>query len=222
MINRLRGASVLSALILLPLVAFGQAKVGTAGLQFLKIGASARAVGMGEAFTAVSDDASALYYNPAGLIQLTKPEATFTMINYPAGIKLIQIGGVMPVPNISGVVGIQMTSLFTDKMDETTPAQPYGTGRTFTVSDMAAGATCCLRLTDKFSVGASLKFLQERLADKTATGWSSDMGTFYTTGWRRINIGMVIQHFGADMNFVDSPFPLPMIFKFGASVVAYD
>src|SRR4051812_23363290 len=39
-----------------------------------KTGVGARAVGLGEAFTAVADDYSALYYNAAGMTQLTKSE----------------------------------------------------------------------------------------------------------------------------------------------------
>ncbi len=40
---------------------------GTTGATFLKLGAGARAIGMGSAFTGLSDDASAIYWNPAGL-----------------------------------------------------------------------------------------------------------------------------------------------------------
>lgn len=199
-----------------------QAKVGTAGLQFLKVGLGARAVAMGEAFTAVADDATALYFNPAGLIQLNRPEAVFGFIDYPAGLKFVHFGGAMPARALSGVWGFHITSLFTDDMIETTPEMPYGTGRTFTASDLAAAVTYCQRLTDKFSVGVNLKLLNERLADAAATGWAADVGTFYSTGWKRLNIGMVIQNFGPDMDFENAPFPLPINFKFGASIVALD
>jgi len=222
--NRYLGALLASLLLFgfAASAAFGQAKVGTAGLQFLKVGPSARATAMGDAFTAVADDASALYYNPGGLIQISQPEALFTLIDYPAGIKFVYVGGVIPSPATSGVIGIQATSLFTNDMIETTPANPYGTGRTFTASDMALGLTYCQRLTDKFSVGGTVKYLNEQLADASAGGWSADVGTFYATGWRRINIGMVIQNFGPDMTHETSPFPLPISFKFGASMVAWE
>jgi len=209
-------------LTLLPLLAFGQAKVGTTGLNFLKIGVGSRAVGMGEAYTAVANDASALFYNPGGMIQLTKPEAVMTLIQWPAEIKLAYFGAALPTPSLNGVVGVQVTSLFTDEMIETTPERPYGTGRTFTASDLAVGVSYSQRLTDKFSVGGTVKYLNSSLADQQANGWSADVGTFYTTGWKRISIGMVIQNFGADMKYVDSPFPLPIQFKFGASSTVWE
>ena len=57
----------------------GRGKVGTTGFQFLKIGPSARAVAMGESFIALANDASAMYYNPAGLTQLTDRETIFSL-----------------------------------------------------------------------------------------------------------------------------------------------
>jgi len=218
--NRLiRFATVL--LVLLPLVAFGQAKVGTTALQFLKVGVSARPVAMA-AFTAVADDGSALYYNPAGLLQMKSPEATFSYVDYPVDLTFANIGAIWPMPHLNGVFGVQITSMFSDDMEETTLEMPYGTGRTFNTSDLAAGVTWGQQLTDKFSVGLTFKMLNSQLADKSANGWCADVGTFYTTGWRKINIGMVIQNFGADIQYVNSPAPLPMQFKFGVSMIAYE
>ena len=45
-----------------------------AGAAFLDLGAGARAPGLGDAFTALADDAYAVHYNPAGLAQLQRPE----------------------------------------------------------------------------------------------------------------------------------------------------
>jgi hypothetical protein len=199
---------------------FGQAKVGTAGVQFLKIGVSARAVAMGEAFVAVANDASALFYNPAGLIQLKNTEVILSHIDYPAGVAYDFVGAVYPMPGSNSVVGLSIGGLWTDEMEETTPLMPYGTGRTFRASDLAVGATVVKRLTDKFTVGGTVKFINENLADEAAYGWTADVGTFYETGWKRIVIAMMITNFGPDMNFVNDPFPMPMNFKVGGSIVA--
>lgn len=216
----MRKISVLAliALLLIPGLCWGQAKVGTAGVTFLKVGISARAMGMAEAFIGVADDASALYYNPGGLLQLDRPDRILTHIAYPAGISFEYIGMAWPVPKLNAAVGAQVTFLHTDKMDETTVLMPYGTGRTFTASDLAAGITYAQRLTDKFSVGGNVKYLEERLADQVARGVAFDVGTFYNTGWKTVVIAMAITNFGPDMNFVDAPFPMPINFKFGGSM----
>ncbi len=213
---------LLVLLLSIPGLCWSQAKVGTAGVQFLKVGVSARAMGMAEAFVGVADDASALYYNPGGLLQLQKPDHMFTHIVYPAGIQFEYLGTAWPVPKLQAAVGAHVTLLHTDEMDETTPEQPYGTGRTFTASDLAIGVTYSQRLTNKFSVGGNIKFIEERLADQKATGLAFDVGTYYNTGWKKIVIAMVITNFGPDMNFVDSPFPMPINFKFATSIRALE
>lgn len=45
-------------------------------------GAGARAMGMGGAFTAIADDATAVSYNPAGLAQLMRPEVSMVAQGY--------------------------------------------------------------------------------------------------------------------------------------------
>ncbi|MBD3217903.1 MAG: hypothetical protein GF310_06450, partial [candidate division Zixibacteria bacterium] len=77
-------ALIILTLLLLPGVLHGQAKVATAGAQFLEIGVSARAVAMGGSFTSIADDASAVYYNPAGMTQIFEKEFMFSHIDYVA------------------------------------------------------------------------------------------------------------------------------------------
>ena len=48
-----------------------ESKVGTTIANFLKIGVGPRAVAMGSAFSAVANDASAVYWNPAGIISVS-------------------------------------------------------------------------------------------------------------------------------------------------------
>src|SRR3954465_15002057 len=51
---------------------------GTTTGELLKIPVGTRAIGMGEAYTAMADDTSALYWNPAGMSLLHQKEANFS------------------------------------------------------------------------------------------------------------------------------------------------
>jgi hypothetical protein len=215
--KRWRLLVLVTACLMLPQIIWAQAKVGTAGVQFLKISPSCRAVGMGEAYVAVATDASAIWHNPGALARLKEPEAVMSWIDYAAGLQYGYLGVTHPVEKFSGTFAASVSYLTTDDMIETTPERPNGTGRTFTAGDIAAGLSYAQMLTDKFSVGGTLKLINESLADKSATGWAADVGTYYHTGWRSVRIAMQVQNFGPDMNFVDDPFPLPQNFTFGTS-----
>src|SRR5512140_456395 len=126
-------------LLLLPAVLLGQAKVGTAGAQFLELGVGARANGMGDAFVAVSNDATAMYYNPAGLTQLYDREVLFTHLEYAAGITYEYAGLAYPLTRFGGVLGVGFYMLHGGSFDETTYEYPLGTGRTFGAREYAVG-----------------------------------------------------------------------------------
>lgn len=206
---------LLAALPLIPQAVWAQAKVGTAGVQFLKISPSCRAEGMGEAYVAVANDASAIYHNPGALARLTEPEATVSYIDYAAGLQYGFLGITHPMTKWNGAWAASVTYLTTGQMQETTPDQPDGTGRTFSAGDVAAGLSYSQKLTDKFSVGGTVKYINETLADKSANGWAADVGTYYATGWRSVRIAMLTSNFGPEMKFVDTPLQMPMSFTFG-------
>ena len=217
-------ACVLFAIALTSPAVFSQAKVGTTGAQFLELGVSSRAMAMGEAYTAVVDDISAVYYNPAALTSLYGREATFTYVSMPAdvGFGFAAIG--LPLESIGGVIGIAAYSLSSGDIIETTYGSGVisptirGTGRTFKWEDVALSFSYGRYLTDRFSIGFTVKFLQETAAIFTSNGWAADVGTLYDTGFRGFKIGMVITNFGGDMRFERVDYPLPINFKFGASI----
>jgi len=203
------------ALLLLSTFAFAQAKVGTAAAQFLEIPVGARSVGMGDVFLATADDASAIFYNPAGLANLTRREATFTHTMWPAGINHEFAAVVLPINKIGGVVGISAIGLTTGSMVERTPGRPEGTGRTFSASDLAAGVTYSRKMTDRFAVGVTWKYIGEYYADVTAHSWAMDIGTLFQTSFKSLRIGMNFCNFGPDITMLQTPYPLPMAFHFG-------
>jgi hypothetical protein len=207
----------------LPALAFGQAKVGTAGAQFLEIGVSARAVGMGDAFLAVSNDVSALYYNPAGITQLDNLELMASHIDYPAGITYDFLGAVYPSARLGGAWGAGFYMLNTGDMSLNTyphplDEEPFSSNQTFSAKDYALALSYAASLTDRFSVGLTFKFIDENYEEERAMGWAADVGTLYNTGFRGFKIAMVISNFGPDLKFIQMGYPLPMNFKFGGSM----
>lgn len=203
-----------------PQTARSQAKVGTTGAQFLELGVSARAMGMAEAFTALADDVSAIYYNPAGLTSLYGFELMATLVSMPADISYGFVAIGLPLESIGGVLGIGISALTSGDIIERTYERGTfeGTGRTFAWNDLAASISYGRYLTDRFSVGFTLKYIGEFAHDYTASGWSADVGTNYDTGFKGFRIGMVITNFGPDMKFIDNGYPLPINFRFGATI----
>jgi hypothetical protein len=215
-------------------------KVGTVAAPFLKISVG-RPTGMGDAFTGIADDASAAFYNPAGLAHLDQRQVFFNHISWIAGVNHEYISGILPVSGI-GTFGVAITSLSTGDMeqtlidDPTSPArEDLGTGLSFDASDMALGVTYARLITDKLAFGFSAKGITERIWDITASGVGLDVGLLYHTGWRSLRLGASVANFGSDMtfggrnlDFVDStlptrpqasykttPSPLPIMFRFG-------
>ena len=203
------------AFLLVPQLTWAQAKVATAGAQFLELGVSARAIGMGEAFLAISDDASAVYYNPAGLAQIAEREAMFTHVSYLADINYDFAGLAYPTAKFGGVWGVGFYMLNAGEMDVTDVPHNSGTGQTFTAKAYVLSLSYARNLTDRFSVGGTLKLIDELLDTERAIGWAADVGTLYDTGFKGFKIAMVVSNFGPDLKFIEEESPLPMNFKFG-------
>ena len=199
-----------------------QDKAGTAGMPFLKMDVSARAFGMGGALLGLSNDASTLYYNPAGLINLKSMEFIASHNMYLADIQYSYSGVTYPMPQLNAAMGLQMGFLTTGDMDETTVTFPDGTGRTFGAYDFMVGATYAQMLTPKFFVGGTLKLLSEGLADEKVYTMAGDVGTYYNTGWQSLIFGMSIRNFGGNYTYFNEDTPLPMLFIFGLRYAPMD
>lgn len=199
--------------------ALAQVKAGTVTATFLELPVSARGMGMADALLPIADDVSAIYFNPAGLTQLENWTAAFTHLELPVDVREEWLGAARTFDNLGITAGISLTHLYTDQMDETTPLAPEGTGRTFSWTNTALGLTVAKRLTDKFSTGITVKYLNQSAMEFNSDGWAADVGTFYDTGWKSLKVAMIIANFGPDMTFFnEKEDPLPILFKFGMAM----
>ncbi|MCA9753701.1 MAG: PorV/PorQ family protein [Gemmatimonadetes bacterium] len=199
-------------------------KVGTAGAQFLKIGVGARAVGMGEAFVAVADDASAIWWNPAGVARITLDGKSYLTLNHStwaAGLSHEFVGYAFTYHGLPGSYAFSSTILQMDPMAVRTVYAPEGTGENFDAGDFNLAMTWSKNLIDRFAFGFTAKYLHMGLEDENADGFVLDLGTLYFTDYKTIRIGMAIQSLGPSMTFIDDSFPLPTMFKVGAAMDAY-
>ncbi len=176
----------------------GGQRAGTAAAQFLKIGIGARALGMGESYVAIANDAEALYWNPAGISRFEKHSVFFAHTQWVVDIDLEYAGIVYHIDKMNSI-GVAVTYLHTDDMKETTELQPFGTGRFFGYSDFLFAVTYGRNMTDKFSFGVSVKYLQENIAELTTNGILFDLGTYYRTGWESIRFGVSVTNLGQDI-----------------------
>ncbi len=108
---------LLAALVLSSSARALQQNVGSAAAQFLTIGAGARSLGMGGAYTAIAEGPEAIYWNPAGMAAMKSPEADYSLTQLPAGIMHNYAAAAAPSSFLHGDVGVAFTSLTQPGMD---------------------------------------------------------------------------------------------------------
>ena len=176
----------------------GGQRAGISAFQFLKIGAGARGAALGETFVAIANDASALYWNPAGLTQFSANEAIAAHTWYVVDLKHEFFAGAYHL-SPSDAVGFSVISLHTADMPVTTETQPFGTGNFFSYGDVALGLTFAKKMTDQFSFGVTLRYVEETLDVLKMRGVVADIGTYYWTGIGSSRFAVVVSNFGADV-----------------------
>ena len=177
--------------------------LGTSGAQFLQLPVGARSEAMGGAIVGLADDASAIFWNPAGIVKVNNVEAHFSYMNW---FDLFDFNAASLVYNAGdvGVFGVSMVLFTTEDMEITTEEKPNGTGQYFGAGDIALGISYAKYLTDRFSVGLTVKYINQTIWNETASGVAFDIGTQYRLDFQNLTIAMCMTNFGPDMKF-DGP-----------------
>ncbi len=195
---------------------------GTVTGQFLKIGLSARAIGMGGAQVAVADGASSLGYNPAGILSVTDYGFAATYTALYANIQHSYGSVVKNIPGL-GAIGASFIMLATDDMIETTPAFPEGTGRMFRASEYAFSIAFARQVTEQFRVGVNGKYIKSYLfnSELGTSSFAVDVGTLYDIPILRSHIGVSLTNIGKDLQYINEIYSLPTALRFGVLVDVY-
>jgi hypothetical protein len=219
--------------------------VGTSAASFLEIGVGARAMGMGGAYASVANDASALYWNPAGIVWTENFQIEVMHNNWLVNTSFDFAGAVISLPGLRSAIGISILTLGMDEQPVRTVQRPEGTGELYDARDFAIGLTYSIAFTDRFSFGLTGKYINQRIWNESGDAFAMDLGIFYNTqldglrlGFSLSNFGTKIKLSGRDMDSTIDPekdsegvdripaeyktdaYSLPLLFRFGISYQA--
>tara|TARA_B100000959_G_scaffold3829_1_gene4154 strand:+ start:342 stop:1286 length:945 start_codon:yes stop_codon:yes gene_type:complete len=187
-------------------------RVGKSGFGFLKISPSARAAGMGDAFTAIADDVTTIFYNPAGLTNLNQFVFNFNHTDWIVNSSIIS-GAIAKPFGRNGAIGFSIVKFDTEDFEETTVLDPEGTGRMIDAGDLALAIAYAIKLTDNLSFGFKTQYLEEKIDIDKATAITADFSTYYKTGFRDLTLAMIMKNFGPEAKYLSDKFKLPLYFN---------
>ncbi|MFH1619042.1 MAG: PorV/PorQ family protein [bacterium] len=195
-------------------VSAASSNAGTSAAQFLKLGAGSRAGAMAEAYTAAADDVYSGYYNPAGLTGMNVPEFAGQHVSYFQDMSYEYLAFAFPFDKKDGysrqAVGFSVYSLSVSDMERRTEDTLLAAGL-FDSSESAYALSYAYRLRENFSMGATLKYVREKIDTESAGAVAGDVGLRYRPLENRpLHIGLAVRNFGSKVDFGDGADPLPL------------
>ncbi len=215
---------ILSVFSILPLPLFAQVNgAGSTSTNFQKIGMGARAVGMGESFIGVSDDATAMFWNPAGLVLARGTQFNLTHGEWLQGVtheffafsQNIEGDG-----SFGGSLGYLGTGSFPGALE--TPSGAYGgVGDNISASDYIASLAYAQRLGNwiggdffqKSIIGVKATVVGQNVVNVGSGGAAFDAGYIFELTRKKFYLSAVVYNIGTQIQ----NYTQPLIFKFGGS-----
>jgi hypothetical protein len=191
---------------------------GTSGAQFLRIGAGARGPAMGGAFSPVADDATAIYWNPAGMARMDKREVALSYNAYFKDTAAQFLGYGHPTDHGTFGLGVSMFGVknIEKRSDVAGDADTPDLG-TFNTRDMALALGYANKMAEnRLRYGASLKYINSNLNTKSAATAALDMGLLYSLmDEDRMIASLAVLNLGGTLKFDAESDPLPLDIKPG-------
>ena len=176
---------------------------GTTAAEFLTFAPNARGSALGNAFAALSTDISAVFYNPAGLSQMTSPEMQVSTTSYVADTRYSWLAIAFPFGGGSRAVGISVGNFGFADQPVYTVEDPTGSGGlTYSVSETFVGLTFSQQFSDRFSAGFTGKVISDKLGGASGSAFAVDFGTSFhaNIGGRPIRASFTVQNLGTTMS----------------------
>ncbi|GBR77521.1 hypothetical protein RDn1_180 [Candidatus Termititenax dinenymphae] len=199
---------------------------GTTAANYLKIGLGAKAVALGENFTAGTDDTSSIYWNTAGLSSVKNTRVDFMQLNWLAGISAKTIFGALPLSE-RDTLGASVLMLDTPQDKETTFA-PDGSSTWYETGDKFKSAISVFNLgysraiSNSFHAGLGIKLINEDLAGDKTDGAALDAGIIYEgLLLPELTLGVSLQNLGLKQLRPDEEFPTQFSLGFNYTTVLF-
>ena len=157
-------------------------------------------MGMGGSFVGLANDASALYWNPAGLSSSKGINTIFSHNDWALDISHEFIGVIIPLQNKSHF-GVSFSALTMGEKEVTTVEEPDGTGLYYSVMDLAMGLSYAQAISDRLSYGLTLKYIHTSAYNESASTVAFDLGSILRTAYHNLKIGMSLSNFGGELQY---------------------
>ncbi|HAW50207.1 TPA: hypothetical protein DCX16_04590 [bacterium] len=200
--------------IIFPNIALSVSK-GITGATFLKIDALPRPSGLGGGFSAIADDLSSLYYNPAGLARIKLPEGVTSGGKWIGESRFGIIGYCSPVAENSGF-GASIFYLKTDKMPlykDTTSSNPEGE---FDATNLCIRFGCGIEISKDNYFGIVGGWINQRIEKEKSNSFFIDIGEIYRPWFlNKAQFSVVLQNIGRKIKFINEEDKFPSTLRVG-------
>jgi len=185
------------------LITYSQSKYSN---DFLSIGLDSRSISMSNSVISSTNDLTSVFYNPAGLNNVSKYEFGIMHSSYFAGIADFDyVGFAMPVDS-SFVLGVALIRFGVDDIPNTTELLDqngninYNNISTFSSSDFAAIFSFANSTIFNLKYGLSTKIIHRKIGPFASSwGFGLDLGFQYSI--KNWNLGLFLNDFTSTLNF---------------------
>ena len=206
---------LLLGLVLVAPVRSSAEEPGSAQALFLRFGLGARASGMGEAYIAVAEDASSVFWNPGAMPAVLGTNLTLAHNEYFQSLRFEQAA--VTHETEWGTFGFMFTGLYMDDMerrDNFPTAVPLGE---FGAYDVAFGLAYGRYIVPNVAVGVTLKTVYQRIDELSASGFAVDAGIYHVARIPGVKLAATVANLGTPMKFETEEYALPRYARLGAS-----